>query len=407
MALGGLAALLFGVHAERVPLENIATPLAVVDAEHGESGADGIDENEVSPRRRHALGCRERAEEERARAAEHRATGHDLRAAANGGAHRADREPYHVEEVLAQIAELRAESLEERASSYDELAMADETSNTNERRAAIERALAARERSRASDEHVEALSAEHRQDQQLHQALAEAASERAYARDERALAEQARADAARGDEASAAVARAQVATHEQWSQMHLERASVFAAHAHGDRDVAEHERAADTDREQALGAADRLDALRHHASAARLETEEGAIEQRAERERRAHERDERIRERLDRQRRREWTGLRRFLPGPGSTFFSPGMIGTASRWAPTAEQDLDREISVIARALDERGTTDRDDLAELVGARFWGPGRFRIALREAVNEGRAQRLSRTTFGPLERPGDPA
>jgi uncharacterized protein YcaQ len=80
------------------------------------------------------------------------------------------------------------------------------------------------------------------------------------------------------------------------------------------------------------------------------------------------------------------------------------MIGTASRWAPNAGQDLDREIDSIARALDERGPTNRDDLATAVGARFWGPGRFRMALREALEEGRAERLSRTTFGPPKREG---
>ena len=75
------------------------------------------------------------------------------------------------------------------------------------------------------------------------------------------------------------------------------------------------------------------------------------------------------------------------------------MVGTASRWAPTAEQDLDREIAEIARALDERGPTDRDQLVGLVGAWYWGPGRFRAALDEAVDEGRAQRVSRTTYAP--------
>jgi hypothetical protein len=78
------------------------------------------------------------------------------------------------------------------------------------------------------------------------------------------------------------------------------------------------------------------------------------------------------------------------------------MVGTASRWAPTAELDLDREIDEIARALDERGPTNRDELAALVGARYWGPGRFRAALRETVDEGRAKRLSRATYGPTER-----
>jgi MFS family permease len=112
-----------------------------------------------------------------------------------------------------------------------------------------------------------------------------------------------------------------------------------------------------------------------------------------------HPRDERIRRRLARQQRRRREGARRLLPGPGPTLYSPGMVGTASRWSPTAEQDLDREIDEIARALDERGPTSREELAELVGARYWGPGRFRAALREAVDEGRARRLSRATYAP--------
>jgi hypothetical protein len=61
--------------------------------------------------------------------------------------------------------------------------------------------------------------------------------------------------------------------------------------------------------------------------------------------------------------------------------------------------DLDREIEAIARALDEHGATDQRELARLIGARYWGPGRFREALREAVQEGRARRLSRSSFGP--------
>ena len=135
-----------------------------------------------------------------------------------------------------------------------------------------------------------------------------------------------------------------------------------------------------------------------------LEGEEGAAEQIghersdvAERERLARVRDERIAQRMAR--RRDQEIARRFVPGPGPTFYSPGMVGTASRWAPTAEQDLDREIDEIGRALDERGPTDRDELAALVGARYWGPGRFRTALRETVNEGRAKRVARDTYAP--------
>jgi hypothetical protein len=39
------------------------------------------------------------------------------------------------------------------------------------------------------------------------------------------------------------------------------------------------------------------------------------------------------------------------------------------------------------------------ELAARVGARRWGPGRFREALREATAEGRVRRTSRTTVGP--------
>jgi hypothetical protein len=157
--------------------------------------------------------------------------------------------------------------------------------------------------------------------------------------------------------------------------------------------------------ERALAAEDRVDAARHRADAQALEAEEGAVERSAHdaRDQAARGRDDRIRARLARRSLREERGLRRLRPGPGSAFYSPGMVGTAGRWAPTAEQDLDKEIGEVARALEERGPTNRDDLETLVGARYWGPGRFRAALREAVFDGRARRLSRDTYAPSARP----
>ena len=109
--------------------------------------------------------------------------------------------------------------------------------------------------------------------------------------------------------------------------------------------------------------------------------------------------EERIKARLARQRERQLSGRGRYRPGPGASMYSPGMIGTASRWAPAADEDLDREIEIIGRALDDRGEIDRAELAKAVGARYWGPGRFRAALREAVEEGRARRLARNNYGP--------
>jgi hypothetical protein len=76
-----------------------------------------------------------------------------------------------------------------------------------------------------------------------------------------------------------------------------------------------------------------------------------------------------------------------------------GTAGTASRLAARAREDLDHEISVIAEALRQNGPLERDELKRLVGGRYWGPGRFRAALHEAVQEGLAQRRSRSIFAP--------
>lgn len=63
------------------------------------------------------------------------------------------------------------------------------------------------------------------------------------------------------------------------------------------------------------------------------------------------------------------------------------------------ERALDREIDIVARTLAEHGPTRRSELARLVGARYWGSGRFGAALHVAVDEGRVVRLPRRTYGP--------
>ncbi|HSC51349.1 MAG TPA: MFS transporter [Gaiellaceae bacterium] len=87
-------------------------------------------------------------------------------------------------------------------------------------------------------------------------------------------------------------------------------------------------------------------------------------------------------------------GPRRFRPGPGSTFYSPGMIGTAysSRRAP--ETVLDQEVDAIVRALEQDGPADRRTLGRRVRAQRWGPGRFTGALNEAIAEGQVRRSGR-------------
>jgi MFS family permease len=116
------------------------------------------------------------------------------------------------------------------------------------------------------------------------------------------------------------------------------------------------------------------------------------------------EEEERIHRRGERRRARERRGLSRVRPGPGngSRFYSPGMVGsagTASRYAAASEAERDGEIEALVRALAEYGPTRRRQLRRLAGADRWGPGRFGPALRDALDEGRASRVGRDTYGP--------
>ncbi len=103
---------------------------------------------------------------------------------------------------------------------------------------------------------------------------------------------------------------------------------------------------------------------------------------------------ERIQER--RHRRQQQAASTRLRPGPGSTLYSPRM----STSTPT-DQDpqLDREIEAIAAAVHEHGRLETTALARTLRASLWGPGRFRAALREAIAEGRVERVSSRVVGP--------
>ncbi|MEU8800553.1 MFS transporter [Spirillospora sp. NPDC048819] len=413
MALGGLAELIFGVRAERASLENIAKPLTAEEAEEAPAAEPGAGPApDVRPERRAALEARRHAEEQRARAAEHRAAIHEVRPRADEG-DRGAAERLRVEEALAQTAEWEAERLTEEAAAHDGRVDAEDAGTDTERRSALERAAAAEERARALHQRIEALAAANQRDAQTHAALAEAAAERARAREQHAMAVEAHARAADLEGAEAEIARGQAETFDQWEKMHAETARAHVARAERDEDeAARHDRQADVHRLRAESAADRMEAAQHRSAAASLAAESGTAgpaqrehEAAAERQRAARERDERIRRRILRRERQRRTGLRRLLPGPGETFYSPGMLGTASRWSSDADIALDREVNAIAQALSEHGPTSRHRLAEVVGARYWGPGRFRAALREAVHEGLAQPQARNRYAPPPRPTD--
>jgi MFS family permease len=105
---------------------------------------------------------------------------------------------------------------------------------------------------------------------------------------------------------------------------------------------------------------------------------------------------ERIRARIERRQQRERSGLRRYRPGPGG--FPTARVPAD---AVLVAELLDNEILAIQRALDEHGPTERQKLADLVGARYWGPGVFRETLREATADGDIRRTSRNTYAPTD------
>ncbi|PJK23344.1 MFS transporter [Mycolicibacterium goodii] len=115
----------------------------------------------------------------------------------------------------------------------------------------------------------------------------------------------------------------------------------------------------------------------------------------AERRRARAERRERVAARAERQRATQ-TRAWRYRPGP-----PPGWEG-AWREPPTPgvpESALDHEIDSIARAVAENESMTIREVHRAVGARYWGPGEFRKAMREALTENRITRKSRGRVGP--------
>jgi MFS family permease len=112
---------------------------------------------------------------------------------------------------------------------------------------------------------------------------------------------------------------------------------------------------------------------------------------------------QRIRRRAEARGQRERAGRRRYRPGPGHLGGSRGL--TPSAGEVDSGTDLDREIAIIGRALEDHGSANRRELARRVGARYWGPGRFRSALREAVAEGAVKRLRAGEYAPVQSSGE--
>jgi hypothetical protein len=83
------------------------------------------------------------------------------------------------------------------------------------------------------------------------------------------------------------------------------------------------------------------------------------------------------------------------FPGPGA---SPTDRDENEWW-------LEREIGLLQRALDDKGEMRRRDLGNLVGCKYWGPGRFSAAQgRRQARSHRAHRLRPLRAGAASRRG---
>jgi hypothetical protein len=91
------------------------------------------------------------------------------------------------------------------------------------------------------------------------------------------------------------------------------------------------------------------------------------------------------------------SGARRYRPGPSAGWNAPWREAPA-QGAPEAA--LDHEIETIARAVEEHDTISLRELHRAVGARYWGPGEFRKAMREALAE---NLIARTRRGSVSAP----
>ena len=69
---------------------------------------------------------------------------------------------------------------------------------------------------------------------------------------------------------------------------------------------------------------------------------------------------------------------------------SPGFTPFPSTSSVDADENewwLRREISLIENLLKEEGPLDKSTIGDKLGCKYWGPMRFRGALKEGVNRG--------------------
>jgi hypothetical protein len=75
--------------------------------------------------------------------------------------------------------------------------------------------------------------------------------------------------------------------------------------------------------------------------------------------------------------------------------------GTSSQDADENEWWLRREISLIQNLLKEEGEMERGDIGDRLGCKYWGPLRFRSALKGGVERGAFRKTARNRYAPAD------
>jgi hypothetical protein len=61
---------------------------------------------------------------------------------------------------------------------------------------------------------------------------------------------------------------------------------------------------------------------------------------------------------------------------------------------------LQREISLIHNLLQEEGELGRKEIGERLGCKYWGPMRFRAALKQGVERGAFRKSGHNRYAPV-------
>ena len=76
----------------------------------------------------------------------------------------------------------------------------------------------------------------------------------------------------------------------------------------------------------------------------------------------------------------------------------PGPVSST----PDADENewwLRREISLIENLLQDEGELERKQIGDRLGCKYWGPMRFRQALKEGVERGAFRKTARNRYAP--------